>query len=203
MADNVLSATDLLGNAGPKPTITWRGKVYTASLCCPAVVSLMEREVLKDLVASIKDLQKLAEDVPELADELNPQIALLQSHIGGRKWSYMQTYYQQAMGKTQFQPLQLWAMVADNHKEFTLGEAMELVSEEPEQVMTVMGVADPGFFELLAKTSAISKENARKTMIQVQEARAKACQALKTHFQSGSVVTQGFSETPSVSALPT
>ena len=191
MADEVYSTTDLLGNAGPKPTITWRGKTYTASLCCPAVVALMEREVLKDLVATITELQKQVQEVPELEEHLAPQIALLQSHIGGRKWAYMQTYYQQAMGKSQFQPLQLWAMIADNHKEITLGEAMEMVAEEPEQVMTAMGVADPGFFELLAKTSGLSKANTSKLMATTQAARVRASQALRMHFQPGSGVTQG------------
>ena len=48
-----MTATDVLGNEGQKPTIVWKGVTYSVSFNCPKVAQFMEQEVMKHLLDSI------------------------------------------------------------------------------------------------------------------------------------------------------
>jgi hypothetical protein len=142
------SVSDVIGDAGPCPTVNWNGKAYRVGRPTPAVLAAVEFEVARVATAEVK----------ALAEALDPQeyAALRESHhrgllarshrVGGPQWNA-------TFAGPNGQLLILWALVAANHPEFTTADALSMARDSPDEAEAALLLAAPDFFRLVGGRS--------------------------------------------------
>lgn len=160
---------NVAGNSGPKPVVNWKGKPYSVSHFCPAVVLLVEQKVADMVYADADALTGRAKE---------RQLKYADEAVGAGQHRYGESLFNRRVGTLRGSPLFLWACVAHNHPEFTPDDARRMAENSPLETSRAMRQVEPDFFAELVRLGAMSADQ----MTQAAEMRAAEGERLEAKF---------------------
>lgn len=143
MADGV---NEVLGQSGPKPTITHNGKTWEIAHPTQKAKAHLVAIVTESAKASVRELKPYSPP-EEYAEMWNAVI----DKITGRYYQTWHPGWMAAMGGQDGNAFLLLSLLRIAHPDATEDNARELLNECPEEVAAAFAEVMPGFFDLLER----------------------------------------------------
>ncbi len=143
MADGV---NEVLGQSGPKPTITHNGKTWEIAHPTQKAKAHLVAIVTESAKASVRDLKPYTppEEYAEMWDSVINKITARYFHTWHPGWMA-------AIGGQDGNVVLLLSLMRIAHPEATEADSRDLLTECPEEVAAAFAEVMPGFFDLLEK----------------------------------------------------
>jgi hypothetical protein len=158
------SVADVLGAAGPCPTVAWQGHEYKVGWPVPTVLARIELEIARAAAEECKALAGVlaADDAPDLR-----AILLARHHrVGGPLWNEA---FRTARGVLYI----LWSCVQEHHPEFGLRDAEAMMRECPTEVEAATLIVAPDFTRLVGRATNAPPAEVEKQIAKVHARLAK------------------------------
>lgn len=135
------SVGDVLGAAGPCPTVAWREGSYKVGWATPEILATVELQIAKAAVAENEELAAMGLISPEQAS-IDTVLRSRHHRCGGPLWN-------EAFKTVNGTRFMLWACVQAHHPEFSLADAGAMMREAAPEVRAATLIVMPGFTRLV------------------------------------------------------
>lgn len=186
------SVADALGNAGPLPTITWKGKAYPVAYSTPETIKDTELEAAANAYRHVVALERRLP--PAAVAEM--KTATLKA-INENAFAYGQPSYWGVMGGPDGDAITLLSCLRVRHPEVQLADVKRMMVEAVEDVRVALALTIPRFIQAGADTLQLTPaERAEYARVMTEEwAKARADQQAATTGSAAS--TPPSADTPS------
>lgn len=149
-------------NDGKKPTIKWKDLVYDVSFFCPDMLTYIEQEIIRQALDRKNKLKISQVEKDKYSKELYIAIDTGGFSPGGDRWEAMM---QSRWGGI----LVLWSCIYDNHRDFDLNIAGNMVASDAEDVKVALSMVLPDFFRVRGMMENLPPEKIEETVKKVQK----------------------------------